>query len=302
MKHEFYFKDTELISRDEWEKNISDIKSTIKEDLTEHSKAKELLKQEIIRAVEQRLPDEKFGILFSGGIDSSLITLIAKQAGKEFVCYTVGFQEGDSKEPEDVVYAKKAAKEIGVELKVKILSLDEAHELFKKTVKVLGKQLNNVVNAGVAGVELACIETAKKDDVDYLFSGLGSEEIFAGYQRHKEADNKQAECWKGLIAMHERDLMRDAAVAASEKISFLTPFLDKELISVAMRIPDKFKINDAESKIILREVAEELGLPKEIAWRAKRAAQYGSRLDKAIFKLAKKNGFEYKKDYLKSLE
>jgi len=302
MKPEFFIENNELIAKQAWEKVIQNIKASIKEDLDEKVKAEQLLSKELIKAIEDRFPDERFGILFSGGVDSSLIALIAKKAGKDFVCYTVGFQEGDSKEPEDIVYARKAALSIGVELKVKVLNLDEAHKIFKKTVSTLGNELNNVVNVGVGSVELACIEMAKQDNIKFLFTGLGSEEIFAGYERHKLAKDKQAECWKGLTVMYERDLLRDMAIATKQGIFFSTPFLDKELIGVAMRIPDKFKIDDFNAKIILREIAEELGLPQEIAWRGKRAAQYGSRIDKAISKLAKKQGFEYKKDYLKSLE
>jgi len=305
MRAEFYIQGNKLITKQAWEKIILDIKRSISkmgEDLNDRSKARGILKQGIIRAVEQRLPDKKFGVMFSGGVDSSLIALIAKKAGKDFVCYTMGFQEGVSKEPEDVIYARKTADELGLNLKIRVISLGEAHKLFKKTVKILGKELSNVINIGVGGVVLACIEMAKKDNVKYLFSGLGSEEVFAGYQRHREAEDKQAECWRGLLTMYERDLLRDYAIAKSEKIMFLTPFLNKDMIVIAMRIPAKFKINDKISKIILREVAQELGLPKNIAWRKKRAAQYGSRLDKAIAKLAKKNNFELKKDYLRSLE
>jgi asparagine synthetase B (glutamine-hydrolysing) len=68
-----------------------------------------------------------------------------------------------------------------------------------------------------------------------------------------------------------------------------------------MSVSDKLKINEEFVKVVLREVSEDLGLSKTIAWRKKRAAQYGSRLDKAIDKLAKREGFEFKKDYLDSL-
>jgi diphthine-ammonia ligase len=68
-----------------------------------------------------------------------------------------------------------------------------------------------------------------------------------------------------------------------------------------MRIPSSLKINEENSKIILRQAAEAEGLPNTIAWRKKRAAQYGSRLDRAIDKLARKNGFSLKKEYLASL-
>ena len=61
----------------------------------------------------------------------------------------------------------------------------------------------------------------------------------------------------------------------------------------------EWKLTKEYKKVILREVAEEfLG---EFAWRKKKAAQYGSCFDKAISKLAKKEGYEKKSDWLKSL-
>ena len=305
MHKEFFIQDSKIISKTEWEHEIKGIRNSIKQEIAGKSKARKSLASASIRAVEQRIPEEKFGVMFSGGVDSSLIALLAKKAGpsgKYFICYTLGFQDDKSKEPEDIGSAECAARKLDLSIKARIINLQEAEALIKKTVKILGPELNNVVNVGVGGVVLGCIEIAKGDGIRHLFSGLGSEELFAGYQRHKLAKNKQEECWKGLLGMYERDLLRDFAVASSQGIILSTPFLDKELIGVAMRIPDKFKIDNDKSKIILREAAEELGLPKEIAWRAKRAAQYGSRLDKAISRLAKKNGFKFKKDYLKSLD
>ncbi len=308
MKQEFFIEHKELISKQTWEEKINTIKQSITEDLKEHSQAKEELKKAVISAVESRMPNEPFGILFSGGIDSSLITLIAKQAKKEFICYTIGFQDNNTKEPEDLIEARKAAKKLGIKLKEKIFDLQSTEQLFKRTIKILGSKLNNVVNVvnvvnvGVGSVEQAGIELAKQDGMNILFTGLGSEEIFAGYERHKKSDNKQEECWRGLKMMYERDLLRDSTISTANKIIFSTPFLDQELIKTAMRIPDRYKINHEFTKIIIREVAEELGLLKEIAWRRKRAAQYGSRMNHALTKLTRKAGFEYKKDYLKSLE
>jgi len=300
--NEFYIRNNKLVGKAEWENKIRAIQHSIKEDLDDHAEAKKELVRELIRAVNERMPEEKFGVLFSGGIDSSLIALLLKKTGKGFICYTLGFKNDDTKAPEDAEFAAKAAKELGLNIKTRIINIRQAEELIKKTARILGHELNNVVNVGVGGVVLGCIEMAKQDGVKFLFSGLGSEEIFAGYHRHRLAKDKQEECWNGLLAMHERDLLRDNAIAAAENRTLSTPFLDEKLIATAMKIPANFKVNDESSKLILREVAQELGLPKEIAWRGKRAAQYGSRLDKAIDKLARKKGFKYKKDYLKSLE
>lgn len=301
MLNEFYLENKTLISKSGWDKKILFIKSSVSEDLQDKEQAKAALIDKILRAVKERLPDEHFAVLFSGGVDSSLIALLAKRAGKDFTCYTLGFQDADSKEPEDIISATVAAQELGVKLKTRIVDLKQAEELIRKTARILGPGLNNVVNVGVGGVVLGCIEAAKKDGIRFFFSGLGSEEIFAGYQRHKLAKDKQAECWQGLINMYERDLLRDDAISFATKTHLLTPFLDEQLIATAMRVPAKHKINSDASKLILREVAERLRLPKDIAWRGKRAAQYGSRLDKAIDKLAGRKGFKFKKDYLQSL-
>jgi asparagine synthase (glutamine-hydrolysing) len=292
---EIWLKNTNLIPEKEWIEEINSLKS--EELIEDKEEAKRKLKEKFISAVKKRLPDKKVGILFSGGVDSSLIAAICKKLGADFVCYVVGFQEG-TKEPEDIVEAKKVAKELSFELKVKIFGLKEAEEIIKKTVKILqeaGK--TDVVNVGVGSVVLAAIELGKEDGIDYFFSGLGSEEIFAGYERHVNVENINEECWRGLKAMWGRDLVRDFNLAKKLKVNVKTPFLDKELIEYSMKIPGDWKLNDRGNKVVLREVGEEF--LEEFTWRKKKAAQYGSCFDKAIGKLAKREGFKLKKEWLK---
>jgi diphthine-ammonia ligase len=283
-----------LISEEEWKKEIDSLNS--KKIIKEKKEIIELLKKELVYSVEKLLPKEKFGILFSGGVDSTLIAFICKKLKKDFICYSIGLENS-----QDLEAAMKASKDLGFKLKHKQLSLDEAEKIIKKTVNILGKDLTNVVNVGVGAVEVACFEMAKKDNVKHFFGGLGSEEIFAGYQRHENSNDINKECFSGLRNMWERDLLRDTAIANKYKINLLTPFLDKELIKLSSKIPSQFKIKDNMKKYILREAALDLGLKREFAFRKKKAAQYGSNFDKAIQKLAKINGFKYKKEYLKSL-
>mgnify|MGYP001558699248 CR=1 FL=1 len=146
---------------------------------------------------------------------------------------------------------------------------------------------------------------AKKDNVDILLNGLGSEEIFAGYERHKlriEFNDVNEECWRGLRNLWERDMKRDSKIVSEFGINVKCPFLDEEVIRFAMRIPENFKINKETNKIILRAAAFNIGLKKEFTIRKKKAAQYGSNFDKAILKLAKSKGFKIKKDYLNSIK
>lgn len=241
------------------------------------------------------------GILFSGGVDSTYIAYILHKHKIPFVAATIGFQDNlEQKLPDDILVARKIAKQYDFSYLEKIFSFDEVEELFREMISILGSELNNVVNVGVGSVELAGITLLQETnpDIKVIFGGLGSEEIFAGYKRHADSLDKHTECWNGLRAMYDRDLLRDFALENTKNISFFAPFLDNDIISFAMNIPIGFKISEESSKIILRKAAIFSGLDKEFALRPKKAAQYGSRTDRAIAKLAKKAGFSYKKDYL----
>ncbi len=292
IKTEFFLNTKkELIPYKEWEENIVSLKSD--EHITDEKIAVHILKKALQEAVKKRLPKKRFGILFSGGVDSTLLAFLCKKFTGNFICYTVGLEAS-----KDILFSQKVAKYYGFKHKIKILSLKEAEQVFEKTAKILGKQLINIVNIGVGGVEVAAKMLAEKDKVNTLFSGLGSEEIFAGYQRHEKALDLNEECWNGLKTMWERDLKRDINIANSTKAVFLTPFLDKNVIFEAMKIDSNLKLKREHKKYILRKVAYSLGLKKEFAFRPKVAAQYGSNFDKAIMKITKQKAFTLKRDYL----
>jgi len=284
-----------LVSFEKWDKYIDALRTN--EVIDDEKEAISKLKLVFEQAVKKRIPGEKFGILFSGGIDSTLIAYLCNNFSTNFTCYTVGM-EGS----QDIEAARKTAKKLNLSYKERIYSIEEMAKLIEETAKILGKNLINIVNLGVGAVEVAAIKLAKKDNVKILFSGLGSEEIFAGYQRHEKSEDINEECWSGLKTTWERDLQRDCAIANSFNIRFLTPFLDKELIKVAMQINSNHKIKSGYKKYILRKTSLELGLEKEFAFRPKKAAQYGSNFDKAISKIAKSKGYKYKKEYLDFLK
>ncbi len=269
----------------EWKEYIEGLKA-------EGKVSQKKLEEAIVNAIKKNIPDEKFGIMFSGGIDSTLISFVAKQDGADFTCYAVGVENAA-----DIEWADRVAGELGFKLRKRILSLDEAEEIVKKVTLLFND--TDAVKISIACVFYAAMEMAKEDGIKQIFSGLGSEEIFAGYERHKIGDINE-ECWKGLKSMYKRDLIRDWKLAERFKMELLVPFLEPDVIKLGMQFPAEQKVSDECKKIILRKIAEDIGIPKDIAWRKKKAAQYGSRFDKAIQKLAKRKGFKLKKDYLGS--
>jgi asparagine synthetase B (glutamine-hydrolysing) len=295
---ELWLKDKELVLKEEWFELINSLKSD--KSVTNKAEAKKVLKDKLIATIKSRIPNQKFGIFFSGGVDSTTIAILCKELEADFTCYCVGFQDKDMKEPEDITEAKKVAAKLGLPLKYKIYNMEEAEQIIKETLTILKKvDKTDVVNIGVGAVVLAAVKLAQQDNINYFLGGLGSEEIFAGYDRHDKVEDINSECWNGLLGMWERDLVRDFNLSQALKFTIHTPFLDKDLIEYAMQLPGEWKLSREEKKIILREIAEEwLG---NFAWRKKKAAQYGSCFDKAISKLAKHAGFKLKKEWLESL-
>ncbi|MBW3022700.1 asparagine synthase C-terminal domain-containing protein [Candidatus Woesearchaeota archaeon] len=288
---EIFLENNKLVPEQKWVKKI-DLLSKDNAKVKSKEQSLKILDTYLSKAIEKRMEGiDNFGIFFSGGIDSTLIAFFAKKLKKNFTCYSVGLENS-----QDLEWAEKVAGKLGFNLKSKKFILEEAEKIIKKTVKIVGP---NVVKAGVGAVVIAAYEISKKEKI--FFSGLGSEELFAGYERHALSKNVDEECISGLKSMWERDLTRDAAIAEKLGFEIRTPFLDEDLITNSLRIPAKFKISKEQKKIILREFAEKIGMPKEFAWRKKIAAQYGSRFDKAIEKLAKKNKIKTKKEYLSSL-
>jgi asparagine synthase (glutamine-hydrolysing) len=293
IKHNTTKKQTEFIPRTFF-KTTPEIKD-------EKEKIEKKTKKFLIDAIKKRIPDRRFGILFSGGIDSTFIAYAAKKMKNElgqsprFTCYTAALES--SKEAIDLTYAKKVADAYGLELKYKVIKLDEVEDYLKKVVPLI--EDSNVVKVGVALTFYVACKLAREDNIKVIFSGLGSEEIFAGYDRHKHSLKINEECLSGLRRMYERDLYRDDVITMNNNLELRLPFLDKKLIEYALKIPEKYKLDKTGSKLILRNIAKNMGIDEDIAIRPKKAAQYGSRFDKAIEKLAKKSGTKSKSLYLK---
>ncbi len=269
---------------------ISSIEKLEKESI---NYSKEELKNAIIESIKKQ-SKENNAVLFSGGLDSTLIALILKKLNKEFTCYTVGIENS-----KDVLAAEDIAACLGVKLKSRIFSMNEVEDSLKETYKILKQR--DQIKLSIGSVINSAIDLAKVDNQDNLFSGLGAEELFIGYERYRKSKDPIKDCWQGLRTTWKRDISRDIIIAKKKEVILNSPLLQEEVIRQAMAFPVKKKFNNERDKIILREIAIDLGLPKEFAYRKKVAAQYGSGFDKIITKLAKKNGFKLKRDYINSL-
>ncbi|MGM5482002.1 MAG: diphthine--ammonia ligase [Nanobdellota archaeon] len=241
-------------------------------------------------AVSCRIPDKKFGLLFSGGIDSVIIAKILKDLGYEFNCYVAG----TSKDSLDVVQAKSAANDLGLNLKTRIIGFNHIKPFLKRTIDLI--EDTNVCKVGVALPIMLSSELASEDGIKVIFSGSGADEIFAGYNRYKKSNQINQDCYSDILKIYEKNTYRDDCVTMNNCLELRVPFLDLNVVSFGLSLLPELKINDID-KYMLRRLAVRLGISTEIAERKKKAAQYASGFDKLINQLSKQKNMK-KSEYL----
>lgn len=233
----------------------------------------------IEKSVEECLED-RVGIAFSGGIDSTVIASIAKKRSETFL-FTAGVENS-----EDFFYAESVAKELNLPLIKIILDKEKIFSIYEKIYSFY-PALFLKIEIGIP-IYAVC-EEAKKNNIKVVLFGSGSEELFVGYDRYY----KYLEEGKDLdkILLEEFEALKDRDIEMIRKICFKNgiegrfPFYNKKIANLVFSIPLKERMADKElKKGILREVARFLSVPEIAIKRRKKALQYGSGIHKIIMK------------------
>ncbi|MBO8174413.1 MAG: asparagine synthase (glutamine-hydrolyzing) [Thermococcus sp.] len=244
----------------------------------------ERAKQSLIKSLEYSVKiraGKKVGVLFSGGLDSSLLALLSSKYA-DVTLYTAG-AEGS----QDVEWARKVSEILGLKLKEYIFDINDVEEIIPKVVFAIEEP--NPMNLAIGIPLYFATKLARENKYRLLLSGQGADELFGGYFKYLE-NPKLME--KDLVELGEKNLARDDKIAMINGVEGRFPFLDLNVVRTALRTPIEFKIRNGIRKAILREIALELGLPKEVAYREKKACQYGTNSQKLLQKIAKRNGMK----------
>jgi len=244
----------------------------------------DLLSGSVVRLAQNQ---KRTAIAFSGGLDSSLIAHL--HAGVSEVELFSVFMSGSHDERASV----EAARVLGLEdrLHPYLLSEYELEAILPHMITLLGSR--SLFDLGIALPLYVAAREAERGGFKTIATGQGADELFAGYRRYETMNpgELEEELRRDLLKLAEHGLKRDYSVARAHSIGLQLPFLDPELVEFAEEIPVELKVRDGIRKYILRRAAEALGLPPELSYRDKKAAQYSSGVHRTLKRIARKNGY-----------
>lgn len=266
------------------------------------AQAVDVYEHALCSAVRERLAAvnriRKVGVLLSGGVDSCLIAKLVYDAasiwGMEAIAYTAGLPDS-----QDVKSAREFAAELGIKHEVKTLSIDEVEQYIPKVIEAIEDSDFVQVETGIG--LYAAIDVASQDGIRIVLSGQGPDELWGGYSWYPRVlgkDGRHELCRRMRDDLSRADietLDRENKIATAHGVELLFPYLDTEVVDVAMSVASELKVASEEDRLGKhphRQLAIKMGIPERYANREKLAIQHGTAIHGVLDSIARQNGFD----------
>ena len=244
-------------------------------DFVTRADAEEAVRRTLVTAVSERMmADVPVGVFLSGGLDSSIVAaILAREStpGNVVHSFAAG-TEGSS----DLAAARIVADALGLEHHERVYTDEDVVEVLPSVVASTESYEPSLIRSAVPNYLLA--ELAARH-VKVVLTGEGADELFAGYHHLRELDEDalRVALVDGVAALHHLNLQRCDRVTMAHGLEARVPFLSREMLAVAQRVPVQWKLlgEDGQEKRLLRE-AFEGWIPHEILWRRKEQFGDGS--------------------------
>jgi asparagine synthase (glutamine-hydrolysing) len=239
----------------------------------------------LTRAVEKRLmSDVPVGVFLSGGLDSSLVAAIARKRLPGLHSFAVGVENAP-----DLAAARAVARELETRHHEVVIGSRDVESSLASIIYHLESYDPALVRSSVPCYFLS---RAASEFVKVVLTGEGADEAFAGYSYFGDISDPQAlqaECVRLLEGLHSMNLQRLDRMTMAHGLEGRVPFLDVELLSLAMSLDPRLKLHsaDRQEKWLLRRAGEGL-LPREILWRKKAEFSTGAGIEGLLLEYAEK--------------
>ena len=235
------------------------------------------IRKSLTKAVKKRLmADVPFGVLLSGGLDSSLTSSIAcrllEGTGQKIHSFSIGL---DADSP-DTKAARKVAEFIGTEHHEIHFTIEQGIEILEKLIWHLETYDVTSIRASTPMYFLS--KAITEQGIKMVLSGEGADEVFGGYLYFRNAPSAaefQQETIDRVQKLFTADLLRADKSTMAHGLEARVPFLDKEFLELAIKIKPEEKqpkTYEGIEKYILRkafDTPEKPYLPEEVLWRQK---------------------------------
>jgi asparagine synthase (glutamine-hydrolysing) len=228
----------------------------------------------LVRAIErQMMGDVPVGVFLSGGLDSSIVAAVAARwcdrRGLKLHTFAVGTEASP-----DLLAARRVAEYLDTDHHEIDYTEAEALESLPGVVRAIESFDPGLVRSAVPNYMLARMT---RQHVRVVLTGEGADELFAGYEYLREftaPEDLRIELERTVRSLHNLNLQRCDRVTMAHAVEARVPFLDKQVIAWALRVPPEAKLPSADrpEKALLRQ-AFDGWLPDEFLWREK--AEFG---------------------------
>ena len=235
----------------------------VKENTSDFDQLRESLENAVKR---QLMSDVPYGVLLSGGLDSSVISAIAAKISLPLHSFAIGLKGSP-----DLAAARKVSEHIATTHHEVEYTVQEGLDAIRDVIYHIETYDVTTVRASTPMYLIS--RYIKSLGIKMVLSGEGADEIFGGYLYFHKAPNAEEfhkETVRKLSKLHQYDCLRANKSLASWGVEGRVPFLDKEFLDVAMRLNPKDKMagNGKIEKYIIRKAFEDY-LPHEVVWRQK---------------------------------
>lgn len=254
------------------------------------------LRTTICASVKEQVDvDLPIGVIYSGGLDSSIVLSEALKHHSNVTAYTIGTENS-----EDLRIATQFCKE--VKIKHVVIKLDRnSFKIADIEKAIMISELSEYGDIINAVITMRLFKQIHEDEIKVVLCGDGSDELFGGYSMYSKTDIEALQKLYNykLLNLNRTELQRVDRCSMAFSVETRVPFLDKRLVQMSQSIPSIWKMKDGIEKWCVRQAFKN-DLPDYIIHRKKNPLSHSSglhewiRLYKFRFaKIHKKFGYHF---------